>query len=87
MNGMKMLTKNVERMIRKQEVRRCISYSYKLEHRCWWPTNSRITRTLIIKCHVPNSDWSQYDSKIYNVHDSYAKALEHEKKLAASSES
>ncbi|KAG5865944.1 hypothetical protein JTB14_016151 [Gonioctena quinquepunctata] len=37
--------------------------------------NKKITRTLIIKCHVPNSDWSQYDSKIHNFYDSYAKAL------------
>ncbi|CAG9820201.1 unnamed protein product [Phaedon cochleariae] len=57
------------------------------EHLCWWPTNSRITRTLIIKRSLPNSDWSQYDCNIHNLYDSYANALEHEKKLAATSES
>ncbi|KAG5864135.1 hypothetical protein JTB14_022569 [Gonioctena quinquepunctata] len=70
---MKMLTKNVERLINKNKY----DVVQFIENK----------KTLIIKCHVPNSDWSQYDSKIHNFYDSYAKALEHEKKLAACFES
>ncbi|KAG5885045.1 hypothetical protein JTB14_033364 [Gonioctena quinquepunctata] len=57
------------------------------EHRCGWPTNSRITRTLIIECHVPNSDWSQMIVKFTIFMIPMPRLSNMKKKLAASYES